>query len=71
MKKVTLSVEDEKLKTLLEIIGSLDYVTVCEPDDHLIKLQEKEIAKRNELITSGKMKTRSWEEAEKEIFRKK
>ena len=30
----------------------------------------QEIAERNKLIAAGRMKTRSWEEAEKEVFSK-
>lgn len=68
MKKITLKIEDDKLSTFIELIKSLDYVRVSDPDKELLKLQQREVARRDELIAAGKMKTRNWEEAKADIF---
>ncbi|MEQ9289806.1 MAG: addiction module protein [Cyclobacteriaceae bacterium] len=67
--KVILDIEDNKLDTFLNFIRTLDYVSI-KKDEAIPQWQQDEVNKRLELIDSGKMKTRSWDEAKKEIFSK-
>ncbi len=59
----------EYLKSELEKVesGQAEFMTL----EDFLKLQQREVARRGELIASGNMKTRSWEEAKADIFREK
>ena len=68
--KITLEIQDERFKTFMEFIQTLDYVSVKKDEEFLPKWQEEEVNRRLELIESGEMKTRDWEVAKKDIFKK-
>jgi hypothetical protein len=68
--KITLEIQDERFKTFMEFIQTLDYVSVKIDEELLPKWQEEEVNRRLELIESGEMKTRDWEVAKKDIFKK-
>ena len=65
-KTITLQIEDQKFDTFRSFIETLDYVSVI--DDDLPKWQKEEIDKRLKLLDSGKLSSRSWKEAKKDIF---
>jgi len=67
--KITLDIKDRSLNAFLELIGSLEYVSVSEEQD-IPKEQIDEVNRRLELIAKGEMKTRTWEEAKKDIFKR-
>jgi hypothetical protein len=69
MRPLLLHIEDSKYKTFLSFVRTLDYVSVDEVQD-IPQWQQDEVARRLELIESGKMKARSWDEASKDIFKK-
>lgn len=69
MKKVTLNVEESKFKAFLTFIKTLDYVSVSDELDIPLE-QQHEVERRLKLIEKGEMKTRSWDEAKKDIFKK-
>ena len=66
--KLTLEIQDSRFKTFLDFIKTLDYVSIQE--DAIPQWQQDEVNKRLELINKGKMKTRNWDEAKKDIFKK-
>jgi hypothetical protein len=68
--KITLEIQDERFKTFMDFIQTLDYVSVKKDEEVLPKWQEEEVNRRLELIESGEMKTRDWEVAKKDIFKK-
>jgi len=70
MKRITLNIEESKFKAFLSFIMTLDYVSV-DKDEAIPQWQQDEVNKRLELIEKGEMKTRSWEEAKEDVFRKK
>lgn len=69
MKKITLNIEESKFKTFLSFIQTLGYVSVVE-EEPVADSQQKEVQRRLELLEKGEMTSRSWEEAEKEVFKK-
>lgn len=69
MRPLLLHIEDSKYKAFLSFVRTLDYVSVDEVQD-IPQWQQDEVARRLELIESGKMKARSWDEASKDIFKK-
>jgi hypothetical protein len=68
--KITFEIQDEGFKRFMEFIQTLDYVSVKKDEELLPKWQEEEVNRRLELIESGEMKTRDWEVAKKDIFKK-
>lgn len=68
MKQIILNIEESKFKTFLSFIKTLDYVSIS--DDEAPTWQQEEVNKRLQLIEKGEMKTRSWDEAKKDIFKK-
>ena len=68
MKQITLNVDETKFKEFMNLLKSLDYVSVSNeieiPHEHQL-----EVNRRVKLFDEGKMKTRSWEEAKKDIFK--
>ena len=68
MKQITLNIDETKFKEFMNLLKSLDYVSVSDeieiPLDHQI-----EVNRRLSLLEDGKLKTRSWEEAKKDIFK--
>lgn len=67
--KVTLDIQDSRFDTFLSFIKTLDYVSINK-DEAIPQWQQDEVNKRLDLINSGEMKTRSWDEAKKDIFSK-
>ncbi|MBP9153022.1 MAG: addiction module protein [Flavobacteriales bacterium] len=67
--KITLDIQDKSLSKFLELIGSLDYVSVSE-EQEIPQAQIDEVNRRLELIAKGEMKTRSWEDAKRDIFKR-
>jgi len=67
--KVTLDIQDSRFDTFLSFIQTLDYVSI-NMEEVIPQWQQDEVNKRLELINSGEMKTRSWDEAKKDIFKK-
>lgn len=66
--KITLEVQDIRVDVFLEFIKTLDYVSIKE--ENSIQWQKNEANKRLNLIESGEMKIRNWDEAKKDIFLK-
>lgn len=68
MKQITLNIDETKFKEFMNLLKSLDYVSVSNeieiPHEHQL-----EVNRRVKLFDEGKMKTRSWEEAKKDIFK--
>lgn len=69
MRPLLLHIEDSKYKAFLSYVRTLDYVSVDEGDD-IPQWQQEEVARRLELIESGKMTARSWDKASRDVFRK-
>ncbi|MFZ6053146.1 addiction module protein [Halocola ammonii] len=69
MKRITLNIEEENYQAFLDFLKTLSYVSISEgykiPESH-----KAEVNERLEEIEKGNMKTRSWEEAKKDIFKK-
>lgn len=66
--KVTLDIQDANLESFLSYVEGLAYVRVIEqePSDE----QKEEVLQRLEAIESGRMKTKPWDDARKNIFRR-
>lgn len=69
MKKLTLNIEDNKFKAFLSFIKTLDYVNIQE-EEAVSDAQKEEVLRRLEFIENGEMKTRTWEEAKADLFKK-
>ncbi len=67
--KITLDIQDKSLNKFLELIGSLEYVSVSK-EQEIPQAQIDEVNRRLELIAKGEMKTRSWEDAKRDIFKR-
>ncbi|MDR9399041.1 addiction module protein [Salibacter sp.] len=67
-KQVVLSIEESKYKKFLSLLETLDYVTITEQHE-IPEWQKNEVSNRKKLIKKDVMKTRSWEEAENDIFK--
>ena len=59
-----------KAKAFLEYIKTLDFVSMDNDDTQIPQWQMNESQRRLDLVDKGEMKTRSWGEAKKDIFRK-
>ena len=68
--KIILEMKDVLFRTFLEFIQTLDYVSIKNEEDLLPQWQQEEVNRRLQLIESGEMKTRNWEETKKEICKK-
>ena len=51
------------------LIKTLDYVFVNQ-ENAIPQWQQDEVNRRLQLIESGKIKTRSWDEAKKDVFKR-
>lgn len=69
MKQLILNIEDSKFKAFLSFIKTLDYVSVSK-EEIIPEEQQAEVAHRMQLLEKGEMKSRSWDEAKKDIFKK-
>ena len=67
--KITLDIKDSRFDTFLSFIKTLDYVSINK-EDVIPQWQQDEVNRRLQLIEKGEMKTRSWNEAKKDIFKK-
>ena len=67
--RITLDIQDNKFDTFLSFIKTLDYVSINK-EDAILQWQQDEVNKRTKLINSGEMKTSSWDEAKKNIFKR-
>lgn len=68
--KITLEIKDSMFKTFLAFIKTLDYVSVSTEESTIPEWQKEEVKRRIELVEKGQMKTRSWDKAKKEVFKK-
>jgi len=69
MKQITLNIDESKFKAFLSFIKTLDYVSVSDEIDIPLE-QQQEAERRLKLVEEGKMKTRSWNEAKQDIFKR-
>jgi len=69
MKQIILNIEESKFKAFLSFINTLDYVSVSK-EESIPAWQQQEVNRRLHLIEKGEMKTRSWDEAKKDIYKK-
>lgn len=69
MKQITLNIDESKFKAFLSFIKTLDYVSVSDEKEISLE-QQQESERRLKLVQEGKMKTRSWKEAKKDIFKR-
>ncbi len=67
MKQITLSVEEKKYKTFMNLIETLDYVSIAD-ETSIPMTQQQEVESRVNLLQSGEMTSRSWEEAKEAVF---
>ena len=67
--KITLDIQDSRFDTFISFIKTLDYVSI-KKEDVVPQWQQDEVNKRLQLIEKGEIKTRSWDEAKKDIFKK-
>ncbi|PIB34203.1 hypothetical protein BFP72_01530 [Reichenbachiella sp. 5M10] len=67
--KITLDIQDNRFDTFMDLIQTLDYVSINE-EKSVPEWQQQEVSKRLELVDSGEMKTRSWDSAKKDLFKK-
>lgn len=67
--KITLDIQDSRFDTFLSFIKTLDYVSI-KKEDVIPQWQQDEVNRRLELIDKSEMKTRSWNEAKNDIFKK-
>jgi hypothetical protein len=67
--KITLDIQDSRFDTFLSFIQTLDYVSIKE-ENVIPQWQKDEVNKQLQLIDKGEMKTRSWDEAKNDIFKK-
>jgi len=67
--KITLDIQDSRFDTFLSFIKTLDYVSIKQ-EDTIPQWQQDEVNRRLQLIDKGEMKTRSWNEAKNDIFKK-
>lgn len=69
MKQITLNIDESKFKAFLSFIKTLDYVSVSDEIDIPLE-QQQEAERRLKLVQEGKMKTRSWNQAKQDIFKR-
>ena len=69
MKQITLNIDETKFKAFISFIKTLDYVSVSDEIDIPIE-QQQEVERRLKLVEEGKMKTRSWNQAKQDIFKR-
>lgn len=69
--KITLDIKDNMVKTFLDFIKTLDYVSISGDENiDIPQWQKEEVEKRKEQVENGIMKTKSWSKARKDIFKK-
>lgn len=70
MKQITLDIEENQFDTFMAFLKTLNYVSIAD-ELELPVAQTQELDRRLELLEKGQMKTRSWKEAQKDIFKRK
>lgn len=68
MKEIILNVPDHKVNFVMELIEQLGLEVQQETE--ISDEQQREVNRRLDLIESGEMSIRNWDEAKKEIFNK-
>lgn len=68
MKRIKIEVEDSKYEALMSFLETIDYISVSEIES-IPQWQKDEVSRREQLIDSGNMSIRKWEEAKKDIFK--
>ncbi len=68
MTQIILNVEDDKLNSFMEIIKTLNYVSVFNED--IPDWQITEVEYRLNEIESGEMEVRPWKDVKNDIFKK-
>ena len=67
--RISLDIQNNRFAPFLSFIKTLDYVSISQQD--LIPLwQQEEVNRRLQLIEKGEMKTRSWNEAQRILFKR-
>ncbi len=69
MKQVLLSIEEKQSASLISFLQSLDFVSVSIISE-IPETQKAEAERRMNLIDTGEMKLRSWDEASEVLFPK-
>lgn len=69
MKQLILNIEESKYSAFLSFIKTLDYISISDAEA-IPQWQQDEVNKRLQSIEKGEMKSRDWEEARKDIFKK-
>ena len=67
--KITLDIQDSQFDTFLSFIKTLDYVAVNQ-ENETSQWQQDEVNRRLQLIENGEIKTRIWDEAKKDVFKR-
>lgn len=67
MTQIVLNIEDDKLKTFIDFIKTLDYVSL---DSIIPQNQIDEVNFRMQMVNDGEMSIRPWFEAKVDVFKK-
>lgn len=70
MTQITLNIEDDKLKTFMAFIKTLNYVSLDKSEDTIPLWQQQEVAKSIEEINNGTAVLEDWEVTRKRLFKK-
>lgn len=65
MTQIVLNIEDDKLKTFIDFIKKLDYVSL---DSIIPQNQIDEVNFRMQMVNDGEMSIRPWDEAKVDVF---
>jgi len=65
MTQIVLNIEDDKLKTFIDFIKTLDYVSL---DSIIPQNQIDEVNFRMQMVNDGEMSIRHWDEAKVDVF---
>ncbi len=69
MKEITLKVPDTKLQFFMELVNQLG-LEIMNDEINIPLEHQQEAQRRLELIQEGKMKTRSWNQAKQDVFKR-
>jgi hypothetical protein len=70
MTQVTLNIEDDKLKTFMAFIKTLNYVSLDNKEDIIPQWQKDEVAKSIAEIDNGTAVVEDWDVTRKRLFKK-
>lgn len=68
MRQLTINVPDDKIDFFIELFENLGITTT--EDFDVPKWQVNEVQRRMDLMEKGEIKSRSWDEAKKDIFKR-